>query len=69
MNCVAAEMQVPTIGKVSGIAFVHGEIGRTSLGINIIIIMLLIISPDMRFPTLWFVRPAKPQISLRLRAV
>ena len=23
----------------------------------------------MRFPTIWFVRPAKPQISLRIRAV
>ena len=26
-------------------------------------------SHDMRFPTMWFVRPAKPQISLRIRAV
>ena len=26
-------------------------------------------SRDMRFPTLWYVRPAKPQISLRIRAV
>ena len=23
----------------------------------------------IRFPTMWFVRPAKPQISLRIRAV
>ena len=23
----------------------------------------------MRFPTMWFVRPAEPQISLRIRAV
>ena len=23
----------------------------------------------MRFPTMWYVRPAKPQISLRIRAV
>ena len=27
------------------------------------------LSRDMRFPTMWFMRPAKPQISLRLRAV
>ena len=27
------------------------------------------LSGDMRFPTMWYVRPAKPQISLRIRAV
>ena len=26
-------------------------------------------SRDMRFQTMWYVRPAKPQISLRIRAV
>ena len=26
-------------------------------------------SHDMRFPTMWYVPPAKPQISLRIRAV
>ena len=26
-------------------------------------------SHDMRFPTMWYVRPAKPQISLCIRAV
>ena len=26
-------------------------------------------SRDMRFPTMWYVRPAKPQISLRTRSV
>ena len=26
-------------------------------------------SQDMRFPTMWYLRPAKPQISLRIRAV
>ena len=26
-------------------------------------------SRDMRFPTMWYVRPAKPQISLRKIAV
>ena len=26
-------------------------------------------SCDMRFPTMWYVRPANPQISLRIRAV
>ena len=27
------------------------------------------LSRNMRFPTMWYVRPAKPQISLRIRAV
>ena len=27
------------------------------------------LSRDMRFQTMWYVRPAKPQISLRIRAV
>ena len=26
-------------------------------------------SHDMRFPTMWYLQPAKPQISLRIRAV
>ena len=26
-------------------------------------------SRGMRFPTMWYVRPAKPQISLRIRAI
>ena len=26
-------------------------------------------SQSVRFPTIWYVRPAKPQISLRIRAV
>ena len=28
-----------------------------------------IVSRNMSFPTMWYVRPAKPQISLRIRAV
>ena len=31
--------------------------------------MELDLSRDMRFPTMWYVRPAKPQISLGIRAV
>ena len=31
--------------------------------------MFKYMSRDMRFPTMWYVRPAKPQISLRIRAV
>ena len=27
------------------------------------------LSHDIRFPTMWYARPAKPQISLRIRAV
>ena len=30
---------------------------------------LLNLSRDMRFPTMWYVQPAKPQISLPIRAV
>ena len=30
---------------------------------------VLHMSPGMRFPTMWYVRPAKPQISMRIRAV
>ena len=29
----------------------------------------IIMSHDMRFPSMWYVRPAKPQTSLRIRAV
>ena len=32
-------------------------------------IWVIQMSRDMRFPTMWFVRPAKAQISLRIRAV
>ena len=32
------------------------------------ILLLTINVPDMRFPTMWYVRPAKPQISLHIRA-
>ena len=32
-------------------------------------IALSYMSLDMRFPTMWYVRPAKAQISLRIRAV
>ena len=31
--------------------------------------ILAYMSRDMRFPTMWYVRPVKPQISLRIRAV
>ena len=30
---------------------------------------MLQIRCDLRFPTMWYMRPAKPQISLRIRAV
>ena len=31
--------------------------------------LLCKLSQCIRFPTMWYVRPAKPQISLRIRAV
>ena len=33
------------------------------------IVFTLKMSRDMKFPTMWYVRPGKPQISLRIRAV
>ena len=32
-------------------------------------LLKLKLSRDMRFPTMWYVRPAKPQISLGIQAV
>ena len=32
-------------------------------------VQILNMSRVMRFPTMWYVRPAKPRISLRIRAV
>ena len=37
------------------------------LNLNIWQICDLYMSRNMRFPTMWYVRPAKPQISLRIR--
>ena len=37
--------------------------------IYFLIALSLHMSQCMRFPTMWYVRPAKPQISLRIRAV
>ena len=37
--------------------------------VNVQETLLLPLSQCMRFPTIWYVRPAKPQISLRIRAV
>ena len=33
------------------------------------LLRLMYMSRDMRFQTMWYVRPVKPQISLRVRAV
>ena len=35
----------------------------------IVEVEMFYLSRDMRFPTMWYVQPAKPQISLRMRAV
>ena len=32
-------------------------------------VLIVYVSHDMRFPTMWYVRPAKAQTSLRIRAV
>ena len=32
-------------------------------------VLIVYVSNDMRFPTMWYVRPAKAQTSLRIRAV
>ena len=31
--------------------------------------LVIIYEPDMRFPTMWYVRPAKPQIRLRINGI
>ena len=36
---------------------------------NTVVYLNKYLSCDLRFPTMWYVRPAKPQISLRIRAV
>ena len=43
--------------------------GYSSVKRGIIDTRLNKMSQCMRFPTMWYVRPAKPQISLRIRAV
>ena len=49
-------------GKVPGCFGLHGEV-------SVYICLVLYMSHYMIFPTMWYVRPAKPQISLRIRAV
>ena len=36
---------------------------------TILCVLYIFMSRDMRFPTMWHVRPVKPQTSLRIRAV
>ena len=36
---------------------------------DIKIVQINVLSRDMRFPKMWYVRPTKPQISLRIRTV
>ena len=44
------------------------ELGTKILKLNVCILRLHL-SQCMRSPTIWYVRPGKPQISLRIRAV
>ena len=48
----------------SGIKNIPREINEKEVHV-----LLLQLSQCRRFPTMWYVRPAKPQISLRIRAV
>ena len=45
------------------------RIAKTVYSFMAILLYTIDLSPDMRFPAMWYVRPAKPQISLRIRAV
>ena len=46
------------------------EMTEGIVGTLFIIVYMLLLRPNlMRLPTMWYVRPAKPQISLRIRAV
>ena len=47
-------------------AYLAGQVGVLIL---FSVLVHVDMSHDMRFPTMWYVRPAKPQISLRVRAV
>ena len=41
----------------------------TFVPVAFLMVLSIQLSLGMRFPTMWYVRPAKPQISLRIRAV
>ena len=43
--------------------------GNTDLSYDNLSLTTENMNQDMRFPTMWYVRPVKPQISLRLRPV
>ena len=45
------------------------EIGFANYFFALVIDKEINLSQCMRFPTMWYVPPAKPQISLRIRAV
>ena len=47
----------------------NGSLTVVNLKSRVSIAQDIYMSRDMRFPTMWYVRPAKPQISLRIRAI
>ena len=49
--------------------FSHDAESNVKYNMNVLHIRLTKLSQCMRFPTMWYVRPAKPQTSLRIRAV
>ena len=49
--------------------FLYSSKGTQFIYMFFVIIMQWHMSRDMIFPSMWYVRPAKPQISLRIRAV
>ena len=52
--------------------FLHTESGSSMISSGMFPLLLLIklhLSLNMRFPTMWYVRPAKAQITLRIRTV
>ena len=70
--CIFVTFQCGILGQVWYLIVLFPDLCRLSYFdsmINDCHIPKSYMSRDMRFPTMWYVRPAKPQISLRICAV
>ena len=61
----------PCINNARHVLLMHGfgTLNALIQGYYPFIALIIIMSRDMRFPTMWYVQPAKAQTSLRIRAV
>ena len=60
------------VGWFAPMLFTSNKIRFSSVKVHLYLYELMKadkLSQPMRFPTMWYVRPPKPQISLRIRAV